>query len=156
MQYITGFFVTLLCLLSLHLDAQADNDDRAAVRSAIENYVDVLYQADSSLVEQGVHELLQKRGFYRPSDTETYSDMNPMTYEQLRRLAGRWNKSGWLPEDAVKEIVIFEVQDKTASGKLTAHWGTDYFHLAKFEEGWKIVNVLWQSLPKQAGTASNR
>ena len=31
----------------------------------------------------------------------------------------------------------------TASAKLTADWGVDYFHLAKYEGKWKIVHVLW-------------
>ena len=36
--------------------------------------------------------------------------------------------------------------NQTASAKLTAAWGVDYFHLAKYGGKWKIVHVLWQSL----------
>ena len=43
---------------------------------------------------------------------------------------------------------IFDVLDKTASAKLTAHWGIDYFHLVKEDGKWKIYQVLWQSPPK--------
>jgi hypothetical protein len=56
----------------------------------------------------------------------------------------RWNAKGWLPKDAVKKIDIFYVQDQTASAKLTAHWGTDYFQLAKTDGKWMIINILWQ------------
>jgi hypothetical protein len=123
---------------------QAD-PDRQAVEKAILHYVDGLYEADPAQIEMGVHPELAKRGFWRPEDEQAYADMSPMTYEELKELAAKWNAEGWLPEDAPKEITIFEVQDKTATAKLTAQWGTDYFHLAKIEGQWKIVNVLWQS-----------
>ena len=72
-----------------------------------------------------------------------------MTYEQLHELAGRWNKEGRVdPKTAVKEIIVYEVLDKTASAKLVAHWGVDYMHLARFDGQWKIINVLWQSPPR--------
>lgn len=42
---------------------------------------------------------------------------------------------------------MFDVLDQTASAKLTAMWGVDYFHLAKYDGQWKIVNILWQEPP---------
>lgn len=45
-------------------------------------------------------------------------------------------------EDGVRQAIL----DKTASAKLTAHWGVDSFHLAKIDGQWRIVQVLWQSL----------
>ena len=43
--------------------------------------------------------------------------------------------------------MVFDVLDKTASAKLTAEWGVDYFHLAKVGGKWQIMYVLWQSPP---------
>lgn len=119
--------------------------DSTAVRQAMLDYVEALYQVDSARIYAGVHPELVKRGFWRPADEDSYKDMSPMTFEQLVSLAARWNAKDRLPADAPKKVEILDIQDKTASGKLTAHWGTDYFHLAKFDDGWKIVNVLWQS-----------
>ncbi len=42
---------------------------------------------------------------------------------------------------------VFDVQDQTASAKLTASWGTDYLLLAKVGDRWMITHVLWQSPP---------
>ena len=148
--------LTVLILLltgSFSLTAQTEADPEA-VRQAILHYVDALYEADTAQVYAGVHPALAKRGFWRPEDSRSYEDMSPMSFEQLVALSGKWNARGWLPADAPKEIVIFEVQDKTATAKLTAEWGTDYFHLAKFDDAWKIVNVLWQS-PPPASRATN-
>lgn len=42
---------------------------------------------------------------------------------------------------------MYDVQDQTASAKLTAWWGTDYLLLAKEKGRWMIIAVLWQSPP---------
>ncbi len=46
-----------------------------------------------------------------------------------------------------EKVEVFDVLDQTAAAKLTALWGVDYLHLAKFEGEWKILQVLWQSQP---------
>jgi hypothetical protein len=51
------------------------------------------------------------------------------------------------PAKAPEDIVLFDVQDQTASAKLTAWWGTDYLLLAKEQGRWIILQVLWQSPP---------
>ena len=51
------------------------------------------------------------------------------------------------PPNSVKDIVLFDVQDQTASAKLTAWWGTDYLLLAKDKGRWIILQVLWQGPP---------
>ncbi len=49
------------------------------------------------------------------------------------------------PPNAPKDIAIYDVQDQTASAKLTAWWGTDYLLLAKENGRWMITHVLWQT-----------
>jgi hypothetical protein len=124
------------------------NDERAAVRQAVLDYVEGVYNVDPARIEKSVHPELAKRGFYRARGKEGYSE-GKMTHAQLIEVAKTWNKAGKLRPDAPKEITIFEVTDQTASAKLVAEWGMDYFHLAKYDGKWLIVNVLWQSLPEK-------
>jgi hypothetical protein len=127
--------------------AQAQSaDEREAVRLAVLDYVEGVYNVDPSRIERSVHPDLAKRGFFRERGKEGYGT-GQMTYPQLIEVAKTWNKSGKLPKDAPKEITVFDVLDQTASAKLVAQWGIDYFHLAKYEGKWKIINVLWQSPP---------
>jgi len=49
--------------------------------------------------------------------------------------------------DSPKKITIYEINDKTAIGKIEAVWGIDYFQLAKVDNKWKIFNIIWQSYP---------
>jgi hypothetical protein len=142
--------MVILLLLVLPVAGQAQSaDDREGVRLAVLDYVEALYEANPSRIERSVHPDLVKRGFYTEKEKPGYQT-GIMTYQQLYDLAGRWNKKGWLPKDAPKEIVVFDVLDQTATAKLTAHWGVDYFQLAKYDGKWKIIQVLWQSPPPKA------
>ncbi|MEM6645951.1 MAG: nuclear transport factor 2 family protein [Bacteroidota bacterium] len=122
--------------------------EEAAVRQAVLDYVEGLYDVAPDRIATSVHPDLHKIGFYRDSDDSPYA-FTPMSYEQLHQLAGRWNTDNrqQLTDETPKDIVVFDVLDQTASAKLTAQWGVDYFHLAKYEGQWQIVNVLWQSPP---------
>lgn len=124
----------------------AMNDEREAVRQAVLDYVEGVYQVEPERIERSVHPELTKHGFYRQQGKDGYTP-GRMSYTQLVELSKTWNKAGKLPKTAPKEIVIYDVQDQTATAKLTAQWGTDYFHLAKYDGRWKIINVLWQSPP---------
>ena len=121
-------------------------DDREAVKQAVLDYVEALYEADSARIERSVHRDLFKLGFERDKDG-TYKPYR-MTYQELYDLAGRWNKTGRIPKNSKKEIVVYDVADQTASAKLTAMWGIDYLHLAKFDGKWMITDILWQTPPR--------
>jgi len=121
--------------------------DRDAVRQAVLDYVEAVYEVSPQRIERSVHPDLVKRGFYIRKGETNYSN-SPMTFTELVNLAKTYNKNGKLPKDAPKEVVIFDVLDQTASVKLTAVWGVDYMHLAKYDGKWMIINILWQSLPK--------
>lgn len=123
-------------------------DDREAVRQAVLDYVEAIYEVNPQRIERSVHPELAKRGYFKKKGETDYSSQ-PMTFQQLVDVAKNFNKNGRVPKDAPKEVVIFDVSDQTASAKLTAVWGIDYMHLAKYNGKWMIVNILWQSPPKR-------
>ena len=122
------------------------DDDREAVERALLDYVEGVEQGRPELIERGVHPELAKFGFHRQSADHEYRNI-PMTFDGLVKLAATWKQDGHIPDDATHSVEIFEVLDQTASAKLTAFWGIDYMHLAKYDGQWKIVHVLWQSAP---------
>lgn len=140
-----GVAVTLA--LGFHAMAQKGDPDREAVQRAVLDYVEGIYEVQPELIDRGVHTNLVKFGYWTdPESGETRS--MPMTFEQLRSLAERWNADGHLGADAPKRIVIYDVWDRTASASLYAAWGLDHMHLVKEEGQWKILQVVWQSYPK--------
>ncbi len=147
-----ALFVLLVLLAVTHSSLFADSssakhaEDVEAVREAVLDYVEGLYEVAPERIERSVHPKLAKLGWTR--DPKGAYREHPLTYEQLVRGARRYNQDGHVPADAPKEITIYEVLDKTASVKLAAEWGIDYMHLAKLDGKWMILNVLWQSHPQ--------
>jgi len=121
--------------------------DRAAVQQAATDYIDGLYLADATLIERSVHPQLQKRGFWRDNATAPWGPQETMTYDQLVNLAKTWNAKK-TRDTTIKKVEVYDVADLTASAKVTAMWGIDYMHLAKYDGKWKIINILWQAHPK--------
>lgn len=142
--------INLLSILTLAFNLQGisqeanTNTDFKLVKAAIEDYVMALYETAPERIERSVDPTLRKIG-YNDYNGESY-DNQSMTYEQLYDLAGKWNKDGQNANaKSQKKIDIYEVNDRTASAKLTAKWGIDFMHLSKVDGHWKIMNIMWQS-----------
>jgi Putative lumazine-binding len=141
-------FLVLAFLLVAPVAAQQDaNADREAVRQAVLDFVEGIYNVEPARIERSVSPNLAKLGFYRPPAETAYRPGRSMAFQQLVEIARSYNKEGKLRKDAPKDIAIYDVMDQTATVKLTAEWGVDYMHLAKIDGKWMIVNVLWQSHP---------
>jgi len=137
-------------LIAIPVAAQQEaNADREAVRQAVLDYVEGIYNVEPQRIERSVSPNLAKMGFYRPPAETAYRPARAMAYQQLVEIARNYNKEGKLRKDAPKTIEIYEVLDQTATVKLTAEWGIDFMHLAKMDGKWMIVNVLWQSHPNR-------
>jgi len=130
--------------------AQTGSGDREAVRLAALDYVEGIYGAQPDRIERSVHPSLVKRGFYKKDAGGPYVE-SPMTYAELVKLAGSWNKDG-KRDTSIKKVDVLEVLDQTAVAKVTASWGIDYMLLGKYDGRWKIVQILWQSHPPKGTT----
>ena len=146
MKNLTLLAAAVALVISAATARPQSSDERERVRQAVLDYVEGVYQVEPARIERSVHPNLSKHGYWREKGKDGYAT-GQMSFAELVEVAKNWNKSGKLPKDAPKEITIFDVQDQTASAKLVAAWGTDYFHLAKYDGKWMIVNVLWQSPP---------
>ena len=135
----------MMNLMLLLCAFMGESEDHKAVEAAILDYVEGIYLVQPERIKKSVHPTMRKVGYYHQEGKWAKYDM---TFEQLVQLAERWNKDGKIPKDSPKEITIYDIREKTASAKLVAYWGQDYFHLAKLDGKWWIVNVIWQSLPE--------
>ncbi len=133
-----------LCLINT-ANAQSP-EDRQGVEKAVLNYVEAFYEADTTKAYESVAPFLAKRGYYTGKNSELREAT--MSFDQLISLSKRWKQTQHITPETPKKITVFEILDKTASAKLEAKWGIDYFHLAKLNGKWMIVNVLWQDPPK--------
>lgn len=143
MQRIILFLLLVAC--SFLTQAQPARDE---VTNAVKDYVDAFYYGDTSKIHRSIHVNVVKYGYYIPK-AKTIYEGEPMSFKEMIDYAAGVNKRGASPgvEKFPKKIEVFDVQDQTASAKLTAWWGTDYLLLAKINDHWMITHVLWQSLP---------
>ena len=122
--------------------------DREAVRQAGLDYVEGVYNVQPERIERSVHPTLVKRGFYKKDASAPYAELH-MSYDQLVNLARTWNKDG-KRDTRVKNVEVLDLADRTAVVKITAQWGIDYMLLGKFDSGWKITQIIWQSPPPKS------
>lgn len=139
-------FGTTLLLLAPG-PARTEDANRKAVERAVLDYVEAFYEMQPELLERSVHPDLAKFGFWRRPGDDEYRG-SPMTFDQALTVAKTWNEDGRAGDDAPKQVEVLDLLDQTAAAKLTAVWGVDYLHLAKFEGKWQILQVLWQSHPE--------
>jgi hypothetical protein len=146
-------WLSLLSASGSALQAQSAADsDREGVRRAVLDYVEGFYEGDTAKLVRSIRPDVHKYGYWIPKDSTRYSGEQMPWPEFLafaRRIRERGNRA---PATAPKDIVIFDVQDQTASAKLTAWWGTDYLLLAKYDGRWMIREVLWQTPPPARGS----
>ena len=121
--------------------------DREGVRRAVLDYVEGFYEGDSAKLVRSVRPEVVKYGYYIPKGKTDYAG-SAMPWSEFMAYANRVKSSGrQTPATAPKDIALLDIADQTASAKLTATWGIDYLHLAKFDGKWMITQVLWQSPP---------
>lgn len=147
-----GTLVLLACAcLAIPARALAQADaERAAVERAALDYLEGFYNGDSTLIVRSIHPQVRKIGYFRKKGETTFSS-EPMSFAEMNAYANDVKRSGKkTPATAPKQVVVYEVLDQTAAAKVTAWWGIDYLHLAKYTGKWMIVNVMWQEPPKKS------
>lgn len=146
MKYLKTPLLILALLLFVHAAFGQQANDRQKIEEAVMNYVNAFYDADTTKAYQSVARDLAKRGYYTTKEGNVIEAK--MSFEQLIKLAQRWKSSQNITAETPRKVTVFEVLDKIASAKVEAKWGIDYFHLAKVNNSWTIINVLWQEYPK--------
>ena len=117
--------------------------DREAVIRAATDYLEGFYEGDTTKLARAIRSDMSKYGFWRDSTGkyagERMTFAEAIDYAKKVKARNRPPQASW-----PKEVTVFEVQDQTASAKVTAWWGTDYLLLGKYDGKWMISDILWQ------------
>jgi hypothetical protein len=141
--------VLLVGLLAPAGLAAQSADDRHAVERAVLDYVEGFYEGDTAKLVRSVHPEVAKYGYHIPRDSSRYVGEAMPVAEFLAYANGVKARGQPAPAHAPKRVEVYDVQDQTASAKLTAWWGTDYLLLAKVDGRWMIRHVMWQTPPRR-------
>jgi hypothetical protein len=137
-----------LILPALFANAQAQTpDETAAIKQTALDYVEGWYEGNAERMERALHPELAKRIVRTgPEGRSRLDQMGAMTLVQgTRRGGGKETPK----EQQQKDVIILDVFENTASVKAVMSGWIDYMHMAKFNGGWVIVNVLWELKPQK-------
>lgn len=110
----TLFIIAMLYVALTNIAVAQQTDDHEAVRQAVLDYVEGIYQVQPERIERSVSREMAKVGYWREKDGAPYAESR-MSFDQLVGVAKNWNKNGRVDaKTALKEVVIFEVVDQTA------------------------------------------
>jgi len=124
--------------------AQTAADSSAIIATALD-YIEGWYEGNAQRMERALHPELAKRIV---RETETGSNLSNMTADMLVAAVARGGGKGTPPERQQKDVTILDIYQGTASVKIVAGDWVDYLHVARWDDQWKIVNVLWALKPR--------
>jgi hypothetical protein len=125
--------------------------ERDAIIKTCLDYAEGWYTGDVTRMQRSLHPDLVKRTLDRDPDQNTWQLTPARNAEYMVSLTREGGGSALAEPRRVSEVTILDVYQRTASVKVISHEYVDYLHLAKFEQGWMIVNVLWEYLDGEQG-----
>jgi hypothetical protein len=121
--------------------------DSAAIRATALNYVEGWYTGDAARMEKALHPDLAKRIVQNGPD-----GVSKLGHQGAETLVGYTRNGGGKntpPAQQIKDVKILDIFRNTASVRAEMSGWIDYMHIAKWNGEWKIVNVLWETKPRQ-------
>jgi hypothetical protein len=110
--------------------------DEDAIRSAVSDYFEGWFQGDAARMERALHPRFAKRSLQNGALDE---DSAQTMIEATRAGVGTRHP----PEKRGIEVEVTENHGGIASVVVHSQIYREYLHLARADEGWKIINALW-------------
>jgi hypothetical protein len=129
----------------------AGADERQRIEQAARDYIEGWYAGDAERMERALHpDLVKRRVRALRSGQEVLSTIS--TDFMVRATADGGGKPS-VREGQVNDVIVLDVSRASASVKTVSPEFVDYIHMAKVNGEWKIVNVLWEPVPRQPAQA---
>jgi Putative lumazine-binding len=111
-------------------------DDRAAIERTVTDYFDSWFEGHPERMARVLHPKLAKR---RAADAG--SELLEVPYDDLVDDVASGPKTGG---DRQYEIQVVAMDERMASVVVHSDPFTEYLHLARFDDGWQIVNAFYR------------
>jgi hypothetical protein len=147
---ITLFVAPLVSGDTLAAQAAADS---SAIRAVALDYAEGWYTGDSARMARALHPRLAKRIVMTRPGSE--SRLGDMTAEQLIHGTAQGGGSRTPAAGRQADVQILDIFRNAASVRLTMSDWIDYLHVAKWNDQWVVINVLWEMKPRQGQGSAN-
>lgn len=141
---IVGF---AFCVSGIQAQTNAVESDKATIRQTALDYIEGWYEGNAERMERALHPDLAKR-IVRTND-KGQSQLGQMSALGLIQGTRRGGGKNTPKEKQLKDVTILDVYENAASVKIVASDWIDYLHIAKWNNRWVIVNVLWELKPER-------
>lgn len=116
--------------------------EEAAIIRAVLDYFEGWFDGDVSRMERALHSALAKRSL-DPEGTGKET-LDETTAQWMIEATARGIGRTWGVGDRAIEVHITDMDDRMAGVTVHSTVYTEYVHLVRTGEGWKIVNTLWK------------
>jgi len=141
---VTGSIAFLSLAFSLLLPSPAAAQakaDSSAIHQVALDYIDGYYTADAERMQRALHPALKKRMVY----THPKTGADSLNRQNAQFLVASTRTREPTPESRRRaEVTVLDIYKDAASVRIDANGWVDYLHVAKWQDEWKIVNVLWE------------
>ena len=149
MKKIILLIFTVLVLSAWQIQAQiiVSDEDKTAIKQTALDYAEGWYEGSTERMERAVHPDLAKRIARKDEKGNSrLENMSAMTLVQsTRRGFGKQTPK----EQQQKDLTILDAMENSAVVKLVMRDWVDYMQMAKINNRWVIVNVLWEMKPQK-------
>jgi hypothetical protein len=135
-----ALLLVLATATSLPVAAQTSADS-AAVRATALDYVDGWYEGNGDRMQRAVHPDLAKRIVDSRANGSALSHMTAATLVDYTRRGGGKNTPA---DQQVRNVRILDMFRNVAMVRAEMAGWIDFMQIAKFNDRWVIVNVLWE------------
>jgi hypothetical protein len=128
--------------------------DIAGIMQASLDYVEGWFNADAERMRRCLHPDLVKRTIMHDLQQSIWSLRRPLDAQMMVDLTQAGGGSDAPAAEKTYEVKILDVFRHIATVKVTSHPYMDYLHLARLNDRWLIVNVLWELQQGEMGPDS--
>ena len=148
MKKILLILVIILTIQGLSVQAQTtvSDADKTSIKQTALDYIEGWYEGNVERMERALHAELAKRIVRR--DAQGNNRLDQMGAMALVQGVKRGFGKNTPKEKQIKDVAILDVYENTASVKVTMSDWIDYMHMARWNNRWVIVNVLWELKPE--------
>ncbi len=124
--------------------SQATTEDIQAITETSRDYVEGWFTANEERMRRCLHPDLVKRTIMRDPKRGIWELRRPLDAQMMVALTQEGGGSDAPESERTYEITILDVFRHIATVKVLSHPYMDYLHIAKINDRWLIVNVLWE------------
>lgn len=130
----------MTCLFTVNSQNPKNLEEKTAVENTLRDYIEGWYKGKAKRMDRSLHNDLVKR-ISVPDSSEIGITIRMVSKSRMVELTK--NGGGEKP-DGEYEIIIDHIDKDIATARVLSEKYHDYCHLAKTNNGWQIVNILFR------------